>query len=335
MVSFKEVPVFPQENLIIIPNVMSSIECSNVYNTITESKKPTKSKISTNSEDSSDRSFVGDRSKFETRGFESIENSLCEFSKSKFNQSIDPNYRISSEIHYPAWDHLDQMKSIWDKIKNHVPTNFQGRKLIGPHSKSFYLLYYTPGQFFKMHRDGHSQDSKGNKSYITVLIYLTECKGGETRFYNEPNLDLILSPGEYIDVNPETGKMVLMWHFIKHEALPVKEGIKCALRFNILYERIGEYSDSCNVSVTSPGQGLEEKICRSPVITDYLPFWWKNTMKKFVFLIDKSINNRPLYKPTPSEGEDVCDNCHYLLKISNRDYYKCPVCGSPVINTNL
>jgi len=43
------------------------------------------------------------------------------------------------------------------------------------------------GEKFETHQDGFSTNSKGERSFMTVLIYLNQCqKGGETRYFEEP-----------------------------------------------------------------------------------------------------------------------------------------------------
>ena len=123
-------------------------------------------------------------------------------------------------------------------INKYIPPVFNNKKLIGIDKNTFYLLSYKPGQFFKPHKDGCSQDSFGNKSLITALLYLSNPIGGDIRFYNEHEKGIVFtSDTNFIDIKCNKNTLILMWHDIKHESLPVLKGVKYVLRFNILYEK--------------------------------------------------------------------------------------------------
>jgi predicted 2-oxoglutarate/Fe(II)-dependent dioxygenase YbiX len=90
---------------------------------------------------------------------------------------------------------------------------------------------YEPGQRFKMHKDGSTQE-RGMRSRMTFMIYLNAgFVGGETRFRSA---EWDLKRGTF-DVIAETGKALLFQHERWHEGAPVIEGMKYALRTDILY----------------------------------------------------------------------------------------------------
>ena len=259
------------------------------------------------------------------------------------NKEINTDYRDSHEVHIQ--DH-DLARMIWKFIKTCVPQEYQGRKLVGAHYKTFYLLRYTSGQKFACHRDGHSTNSKEQKSLLTALIYLnSDCKGGQTRFYGEPEheLDLLKKTGsdengEYYDANPSEGVMALMRHYILHSAMPVTKGKKYALRFNILYESYGEWY--AGPPTDAKFKGVAPKL--PPYVYDKNPIeeaWDAYILQRiesclpvhvYKFLPDAN-SNEELGRP-PSKGEGFCDNCYEILDLSY-DYYSCPRCESPVIFT--
>ncbi|KKK89663.1 hypothetical protein LCGC14_2730830, partial [marine sediment metagenome] len=164
------------------------------------------------------------------------------FKPCTMNKVIDTNYRDSCEVHIE--DHT-LARMIWKFVKPYVHVQYQGRKLIGPHYKTFYLLRYGPGQQFHQHRDGHSTNSNGQKSFLTALIYLnSDCKGGETRTLMSPRHKLgleIKTGADYFDAVPNMGTLVLMRHYLLHASMPMTKGIKYVLRFNILYENYGPW----------------------------------------------------------------------------------------------
>jgi prolyl 4-hydroxylase len=94
----------------------------------------------------------------------------------------------------------------------------------------FRMYRYSPGQYFKPHRDGHFHD-KELESLVTVLFYLNDTDGGET----------ILMPTSYayrdnwITISPRAGDVLLFQHDFWHEGRPVNSGEKYVLRTDLFY----------------------------------------------------------------------------------------------------
>lgn len=100
------------------------------------------------------------------------------------------------------------------------------------HLSDFFRIYrYTPGQFFKPHRDGDVEVG-GSVGLVTVLVYLNDADGGET----------ILMPKGYaykddwIYIEPRAGDVLLFEHAFWHEGRPVKSGEKFVLRTDLFYK---------------------------------------------------------------------------------------------------
>lgn len=90
---------------------------------------------------------------------------------------------------------------------------------------------YGPTQRFKTHRDG-AVEERGLRSRLTFMIYLNEgFEGGSTRFRR--NDWEVGAPA--LDVRAELGKALLFVHERWHEGALVTEGMKYALRTDILY----------------------------------------------------------------------------------------------------
>lgn len=88
----------------------------------------------------------------------------------------------------------------------------------------FRFYRYTPGQRFKVHRDGSYIRNEKEASFFTLLIYLNEgYQGGETRFDNS------------IIVEGNQGMALIFLHTIRHEGCVVTEGTKYVLRTDIMY----------------------------------------------------------------------------------------------------
>ena len=158
--------------------------------------------------------------------------------------SGEPEKLALNQVSGSAGNGTPKEFNVLSLIDTYIPPVFNDKKLIGIDTNTFFLLSYKPGQFFKAHKDGYSQDSYGNKSLITALLYLSNPVGGDIRFYNEPEKGIIFSGlghgqtnEKFIDIKCNKNTLILMWHDIKHESLPVLKGIKYVLRFNILYEK--------------------------------------------------------------------------------------------------
>lgn len=95
------------------------------------------------------------------------------------------------------------------------------------------LYKYVKGHSFGRHID-ESNDVEGmGQTEITVLIYLSPCQGGATRFYTSDR-----SSKNSFAFNPERGTMLLHVHgydCLEHEAEPVLNGIKYVLRTDVVF----------------------------------------------------------------------------------------------------
>ena len=89
------------------------------------------------------------------------------------------------------------------------------------------LYKYTKGMKFGKHIDESVTVPGMGTTRFTMLIYLSSCRGGATRF--EGDLAFV----------PEQGTLLIHAHgneCLEHEADPVLEGIKYVLRTDLVYE---------------------------------------------------------------------------------------------------
>ncbi|KAJ7096596.1 hypothetical protein B0H15DRAFT_774039 [Mycena belliarum] len=106
------------------------------------------------------------------------------------------------------------------------------------------FLRYPKGGFFHAHCDGEYTDKKtGQQTFFTVQLYLPSdssgspesfvpAGGGSTRFYD--------NTGAYADVEAIPGRVLVFQHAeLEHTGEEVTEGVKCTMRSDILYERVG------------------------------------------------------------------------------------------------
>ena len=98
----------------------------------------------------------------------------------------------------------------------------------------FRMYRYTPGQYFKPHRDGHFQD-KTLESLVTALFYLNDTAGGETILMPKGHI----YRDDWITVTPRAGDVLLFQHDFWHEGRPVTAGEKYVLRTDLFYRHPG------------------------------------------------------------------------------------------------
>jgi predicted 2-oxoglutarate/Fe(II)-dependent dioxygenase YbiX len=116
----------------------------------------------------------------------------------------------------PRW-----VQRLWEGLARATLPALEGQKALGlPKDLRFYK--YSPGQRFKMHKDGPWKEG-GLASKLTFLVYLNDgFAGGETDFRE-------------FKVVPATGAALLFVHDTWHEGAAVTEGIKYVLRSDVLY----------------------------------------------------------------------------------------------------
>jgi hypothetical protein len=115
---------------------------------------------------------------------------------------------------------------IWERLKDFAPEGTDQRSATGL-NELFRFYKYSPGQRFKMHKDGSFERNRFEASQYTFMIYLNEAyTGGET----------IFASGEVI--RPETGTALIFHHPLRHEGALLTEGVKYVLRTDIMYKQI-------------------------------------------------------------------------------------------------
>lgn len=110
------------------------------------------------------------------------------------------------------------------------------------------IYRYEKGMSFGRHYDGSNAIDRfpGGCTELTVLIYLSSCRGGATRFYpphqtggrGKKGKKGIDSGATGVAFVPEAGSILMHTHgarCLEHEAEPVIEGTKYVLRTDIVF----------------------------------------------------------------------------------------------------
>ena len=120
---------------------------------------------------------------------------------------------------------------LWERAENFVPQEFEGRSVVGV-NELIRFYRYDPGQQFDWHQDFSFERDNGEKSYLTLLVYLNDdYEGGETMFedsYSDESFD-------ELTVVPEQGLALFFEHPVHHKGNKVHSGRKYVLRTDIMY----------------------------------------------------------------------------------------------------
>ncbi len=129
-------------------------------------------------------------------------------------------------------DSVPFAQQLWERVKHAVPATFQrgflNHTVVGLNERIRVLRYY-PGDEFKPHSDGQYVAPNGDISQITLLLYLNEgYQGGYTTFFTADQTELI-------PIQPKTGMVVLQDQRLLHGVPPLLEGVKYAIRTDVMY----------------------------------------------------------------------------------------------------
>jgi len=120
--------------------------------------------------------------------------------------------------------------AIFERVKHTIPEVFRGRKVVSLNERLRFLRYH-PGQKFEPHMDGTYVRPNGERSMITLQLYLNEgCEGGSTTF-------LDINQVRPVEVVPKIGQVLIFQHDILHSGAEVTQGVKYVMRTDIMYSK--------------------------------------------------------------------------------------------------
>ena len=127
-------------------------------------------------------------------------------------------------------DDRDSASDLFERVKEVVPLEIHGCKLIGVNER-LRCYEYEQGQRFAPHLDAAFIRNDKEQSFYTFMVYLNEgFEGGETVFFVEPE----------VVIRPMTGMALFFQHPIIHESCEIKSGVKYALRTDLMYRNFDE-----------------------------------------------------------------------------------------------
>jgi len=127
------------------------------------------------------------------------------------------------------WDSHEEAEQIFSRIREYIPEEWKSRRVLGLNERLRFLRY-DKGEYFQPHFDGSYVRDNGERSYITIQIYLNEgFKGGSTTFLGWQNKE------DRVEFVPKTGSILIFQHDILHEGSELKKGRKYTIRTDVMY----------------------------------------------------------------------------------------------------
>lgn len=164
-------------------------------------------------------------------------------------QTREYAHRECGRIQVNDWDMAqllyNRMKPIVDEIEKQVVVSSNSTYRPICCNGNLRIYKYEKNMSFGRHYDGSDSIKRfdGGNTEITVLIYLSSCEGGATRFYLPHNKKGKQNNKNSDDIAfvPQAGAILLHMHgdrCLEHEADPVVNGVKYVLRTDIVYARV-------------------------------------------------------------------------------------------------
>jgi len=122
-------------------------------------------------------------------------------------------------------DDIPRAQALWERIAP-LTVPRPGLRRVGLNERlRFYR--YLPGEYFRWHSDGSFRRRNGERSHVTVMLYLNDdFAGGSTDFEAD---------GEMLRIVPKKGLVLLFSHHLRHQGAPVLMGRKYVLRSDLMF----------------------------------------------------------------------------------------------------
>lgn len=115
-------------------------------------------------------------------------------------------------------------RALFDRLRPDLPERLMGMTLTGLKER-MRCYRYRVGEYFGPHGDQSYPGGPGERSLLTLMIYLNDdFEGGQTAFLE---LDKV--------IEPRRGRALLFQHMVLHEGRAVTRGIKYVLRTDVFY----------------------------------------------------------------------------------------------------
>lgn len=130
-------------------------------------------------------------------------------------------------------DDSDMAKRFFKKVKDFLPQEINGHKVLGLNERMRFLRY-DKGDYFKPHLDGNyvRDNDPTEKSTVTFFLFLNEeFSGGACTFVHYDD------ETKNVPCPAKTGRLLVFEHRIYHEGSLLVEGRKYAVRSDVMYKK--------------------------------------------------------------------------------------------------
>ncbi len=129
-------------------------------------------------------------------------------------------------------DNKELAATLYKRLRNYIPQYVDGKRVHGLNNYFRFSKYY-PGGEFAIHKDGINQDVLGNRSIMTLNIFLNDdFEGGETDFFHKSDNRGVKQLRR--SVKPKSGSGALFYSQQYHRGNKVTKGIKYLLRTDVM-----------------------------------------------------------------------------------------------------
>ena len=139
--------------------------------------------------------------------------------------AMRPDIRNNSRV---MFDDEALSQQLFERVRERVPQRLEHDWTLCGANERLRCYRYERGQYFAPHFDGAFTRHRGERSLLTMMVYLNACQaGGHTHL-----LDLELR------VAPRPGAALIFNHHLLHEGARVERGVKYAVRTDLMYRRV-------------------------------------------------------------------------------------------------
>lgn len=118
-------------------------------------------------------------------------------------------------------------KLLFDRVSAALPPRLEKHWVLSGVNERLRCYRYGPDEYFRPHYDGAWQPSADERSLLTFMVYLNDVDaGGATAF-----------PSLAHSVVPRAGRALLFNHRLLHESTTLEQGLKYAVRTDVMYRR--------------------------------------------------------------------------------------------------
>jgi hypothetical protein len=198
-------------------------------------------------------------------------------------------------------------ENFWSRLKPFVPATWRGLKVVGLNERLRYIRY-DAGERFMPHEDGSCFCAEtGERSFITVHIYLNDdFEGGNTTFLDSTKYpDLSASVG----VVPKQGTALIFEHGLLHMGSTVTKGRKYCLRCDVMYAPVKTTDPVLELpSAYHPLTAKSKREYISYLIPVKVDAKLKQAESKSTTLVVLDMNASIIKSATMSDGTAACQN---------------------------